>query len=442
MFWQKLEIPGDWRGPQVPGTDAPAGDGDAAVGQGRHGGALDGTLAGPVADGPHQIETGRVVLPGVGHQGLGGVEADADAHRAAALTTALDQGEQHPLLPRRLEVGADIVPEPDRGGIVVLALAGHVRVMIHPVDPEPGDIVLVPEVLDLGAEDGLGLEDPQRARQLLIAGTGGEGLTHGPEDAAVAARGEAAAGPVLQDLFDGVGVADVAGPGVVRHPLAGADVRHVGAALALGEAGVEAAVGEAGGQVREVVQHVIGLGPQGVVPHVRPRAVHAPAQGLVGGTGRRVVQQQIGLGRAAGVHHTQVIAEEARVVGAVAARGSGEDRFEVELGLVGLAGEERQAVAVDRRQGHGVGQRPALPLRRPPGVADRIAPGQCPGHPGRGDAEQAGEDPHRPAVTVEAERQHLRRSRSSHSSATGDTGGPPPHPGASATPPSGRRSRR
>ncbi len=442
MFRQKLEIPATGEGSRSPAQMLPAGDRDAAVGQCRHGRALDRTRAGAVADGPDQVQTVGVVLPGVGDQGLGGVEADADLHRPAADVTALHEREQDALLPRRLEVAGHIVAEPDRGGILVLALAGGVGVVVGAVDPESRDVILVPEVLDLGAGDRLGLQHPHGAGQLLIAGTGGQGPAHGPEDAAVAAGLEGAAGAVLQDLLDAVLMADVAGLGVPGQALAGLDVRHMGAALALGEAGVDAAVGEAGGQVLEVVEHVVGLGPERVVAHVRPRAVDAPAQGLVGGAGRRVVEQQIGLGRAAGVHHAQVVAEQVGVIGAVAASGAGEDRIEVELGLVGLAGKQGEAVAVHLRQGHRVGQRPSLPLRRPPGIADRIAPGQRPGHPGGGDAEQPGEKPGCPAVTLETERHRLRRSRSSHSSATADTDGPRPDRAASATPPSGRRSRR
>jgi hypothetical protein len=309
-------------------------------------------------------------------------------------------------------------------------------------DPQAVDVILVPQFLELGTEDRLGLEDVQGPGLLLIAGTGGDGPPDGPQHAPVAAVGERAAGAVLEDLLDGVAVEDLAGARVVGHPLAGADVRHMGLALALGEGGLDGAVGKGGRQLLEVVEYVIGLGPQGVVGHVGTGAVDAAAQGLVGGARRRVVPQQAFLGRPAGVDGAQVVAEQAGVVGDAAPAGPGEKRREAERRLVGLTGKQGEGVAIDPRQDHRIGQCPTLPLGRPPRLAHRIAPGQRPGHPGGGDAEQPGEDPRRPAVTVEAERQLVRRSRSSHSSATRDTGGPRRDRGASATPPNGRRSRR
>jgi hypothetical protein len=212
------------------------------------------------------IQAGGTVLPGIGDQRLGRIEADA--HRATAQVPALHQGEQDALFPFRLEIGAHVVAEPDGRRVVVLTLARRVRAMIGPVDPETGDVVLVPEFLEPGAQDRLGLQNPKGPGKLLVAGAGGEGAADGPEHAAVSAGLEGSAGAERKDLLDLVIVANLAGAGVVDHPLAGAVVRHMRVTLVLGELGLDAAVGEAGGNLLEVVQHIVGLGPEGIIGHV------------------------------------------------------------------------------------------------------------------------------------------------------------------------------
>ena len=228
--------------------------------------------------------------------------------------------------------------------------------MVDAVDPQARDVILVPQGLDLGAQDRLGAEHLQGPGEVLVAGPGGEGVTDGPQDAALPADREGAAGAVLEDLLDGVAVEDLAAARVVGHPLAGAVVRHMGLALAFGEGGLGGAVGEGGGQRLEVVQDLVGLGPERVVGHVGTGAVDAPAQGLVGGAGVRVVPQQALLGRPAGIDRAQVVAEQAGVVGEVARAGAGEQRTDIDLGLVRLTGEQGEGVAIDLREGHRTGK--------------------------------------------------------------------------------------
>jgi hypothetical protein len=64
----------------------------------------------------------------------------------------------------------------------------------------------------------------------------------------------------------------------------------------------------------------------------------------------------------AGVDHLQVVAEEVGVVGKVAPVGAGEELAEVELGLLGLSGEQGDGVAADLGQSRLFGQGLALRL--------------------------------------------------------------------------------